>query len=746
MKRLLTITGVLLLLVFLTSQCEKILKSEIKIQTGTILDQSFTTASVEGNIIEFGKGISEYGHCWLTSSDPTYEVITRTTFGERKTTGSFKSDLSGLSPGTKYYIRAYALNEDDEVVYGDNLEIMTKAFTLPTVSTVALTAVTDSSASGGGTVSDDGGAPVSARGVCWSTSETPTIADRFTSDGSGTGNFASTLSRLKCGTPYFMRAYATNSVGTAYGSQVSFNTSECQVSLPAVTTSAISGIQSNSANGGGNVVSDGGAPVVARGVCWSTAENPTLSDFLTTDGSGTGSFTSSISGLECGTTYYVRAYASNSQGTTYGDQRSFTTMPCNFSLPTVLTSNINSITTISANGGGNATDDGGKPITAKGVCWSTSPGPALSDFYTADGTGKGVFTSAIAPLTSGMKYYVRAYATNLEGTAYGEELSFTTLSLPTVLTLEIGDITDISSQGGGEVTNDGGADVTARGVCWSSIPNPTVADNVTHVGSGTESFTSAITGLDPSTTYYVRAYATNTIGTAYGTEFSFKTWAAMVLDYDKNVYYGLQIGEQVWMTSNLKTTHRPDGYMISNVEDAATWADEFTSIAYCWYDNNPANADAYGALYTWECAMLFGASSDENPSGVQGICSDGWHLPSDSEWKELEMYLGMTRADADKYMASRGTDEGGKLKELGFEHWNSPNTGATNESGFTARAGGFRSWGGSFGALGGTAFFWTATSILSDAAWPRGLDHDNSKISRDYNNMKNGMSVRCVKD
>ena len=138
--------------------------------------------------------------------------------------------------------------------------------------------------------------------------------------------------------------------------------------------------------------------------------------------------------------------------------------------------------------------------------------------------------------------------------------------------------------------------------------------------------------------------------------------------------------------------------------------------AYCWYDNNTANRDTYGGLYTWAAAVNGTTGSDTNPSGVQGVCPDGWHLPSDAEWKELEMFLGMSQVDANE-SGWRGTDEGGKLKEAGTTHWNSPNAGATNESGFTALPGGFRDFDGSFNNLGYNAAFWAAAEGDVASAW-----------------------------
>jgi len=197
--------------------------------------------------------------------------------------------------------------------------------TLATLTTTAISAITTTTASSGGSISNDGGAAITARGVVWDTSTNPTIAlSTKTIDGSGTSSFSSSITGLVAATTYYVRAYATNSVGTSYGNQVVFTTSA--LTLPTITTTAISATTNTTASSGGNITNDGGAAVTARGVCWSTSSNPTVAlSTKTIDGSGIGSFTSSITGLTLVTTHYVRAYATNSVGTAYGNQVVFAT-------------------------------------------------------------------------------------------------------------------------------------------------------------------------------------------------------------------------------------------------------------------------------------------------------------------------------------------------------------------------------------------------------------------------------------
>lgn len=199
----------------------------------------------------------------------------------------------------------------------------TDSVTVPTLTTLPVTNLTFTTASAGGILTSDGKSSITAEGVCWSTTSGPTTSDAKTSDGTNIGQFISNITGLTAGTPYFLRAYATNSVGTAYGNEISFSTPPLQ--LATVSTSAVTNITVNSAITGGNVTSDNGDAVTARGVCFGLSTAPTISGVHTIDGAGIGSYVSNLTGLVDGTQYFVRAYATNSSGTSYGNEVTFTT-------------------------------------------------------------------------------------------------------------------------------------------------------------------------------------------------------------------------------------------------------------------------------------------------------------------------------------------------------------------------------------------------------------------------------------
>ncbi len=494
-----------------------------------------------------------------------------------------------------------------------------------------------------------------------------------------------------------------------------------------ITTESADSISYRSANINGTLGESYRKTIQDYGHCWDTIHTPDTADNKSSFGSSSGNktFTSTLQNLVPGKLYYICAYFIIDDVAVYSDEVTFNTKVTD--APVLTTTSITNITAMSATSGGNITDDGGFPVLSRGVCWSTSANPTINDSITNDGTRTGSFTSELTGLDLNTTYYVRAYAANIIGTAYGNELSFATKDgIPKLTTNEVTNIEATSATSGGNITDDGGFPITSRGVCWNTTGGPTIDDNITIDGTGTGSFTSELTGLDLNTTYYLRAYATNSIGTGYDDEISFITGFSCgvhtLYDYDGNVYSTVQIGDQCWMTENLKTTKYNDGASIPLVTDYLTWSG-FTP-AYCWYDNNEATyKDTYGALYNWYTV------------NTGNLCPSGWHVPTDAEWTTLTDYLGGESV------------AGGKLKETGTTHWNSPNTGATNETGFTALPGGFRNGnGGAYYYVGGDGYWWSATEIDASNAWYRILYYNSSSVVRDYASKEVGFSVRCLRD
>ncbi len=509
------------------------------------------------------------------------------------------------------------------------------------------------------------------------------------------------------------------------------------ITTPTVSSTDVSNISTSSVSVSSSV--SGSCGVMYRGFCYGTSINPTIGGQHTTNGSGTGIFTSTLNGLTAGTTYYVRAYATNAAGTAYGDQTYFTT----FALPAVTTNNISDITTNTASCGGIVTFQGSDFVSARGVCWSTSQNPTTSDNHTSDGEGIGSFSSNITGLSVGTTYYVRAYATNSVGTAYGNEVCFTTLEAPIVTTTAANNITQTSAYCGGIVVNNGGS-VTARGVCWSTTHNPTTSSFNVSAGNGSGIFTTNLTGLSVNTTYYARAYALVNGEIIYGDEISFTTFSvpqpcsniSTFVDIDSNTYNTVQIGNQCWMKENLRTTKYADGTTIAQGQyylsfpEVANWYYPYNGLDTLW---------GCGLIYNWKAVMRNSSSSSNNPSGVQGICPTGWHVPSDAEWTQLTDYVsnhGYACGDTISNIAKAMANTSGWINTTGeCTIGNNPNV--NNATGFSV-----------IPNQNDLALFWSTTKYDNYSVYIRKFSPYFAYVNRttEPDNIQYIYSVRCVRN
>jgi len=539
------------------------------VTTTAVTSITQTTSTSGGNIGVGGAvAVTARGVCWSTIANPTI-ADSHTTNGSG--TGTFTSDLTGLTGNTPYFVRAYATNASG-TSYG-NQQTFTTSPVLATITTDPAIYITLTTATSGGNVTSDGGVTVTARGVCWSISSNPTTADSKTINGSGTGAFVSNLTGLALNTLYYVRSYATNSLGTAYGNGITVTTLLNPI-IPTVSTTAITNITGTTATSGGTVLSDGGANVILRGVCWGTNNNPTIADSHTTAGTGTGTFISNLTGLAPNTIYYVRAYAINSVGVSYGnelhlfsiyigssygggiifyidgtgqhgliaaayDQGSLTPWGC---YGTSIGSTSAAIGTGPANTTAIVNGCSDANIAAR-ICddlvlngygdWFLPSKDDLNLLYIRNSvvggfTNKYYWSSSEAGGSAAWYQYFNDGYQDINGKSMEKNVravrAFSTaFSLPTVITATIINITQSIATGGGNVTPLGNGTVTARGICWNTSQNPTLSDNHTIEGSGIGTFISNLTGLTGNTLYYVRAYATNDNGTAYGNEVSFTT-------------------------------------------------------------------------------------------------------------------------------------------------------------------------------------------------------------------------------
>lgn len=338
--------------------------------------------------------------------------------------------------------------------------------------------------------------------------------------------------------------------------------------------------------------------------------------------------------------------------------------------PVIITLPATGITNISAFSGAEIKEKGKYEIIRQGICWSTKPNPTITDNRIKDETDEATFSLAITGLAPKTSYYVRAYAINYIGTWYGNEIEFqTTGEKPVLMTSPILNKTYQSVVCGGMITSSGQDEILSRGVCWSKKPEPTLTNNKTSDGRGTGSFTSTVTNLEVNTSYYIRSYAINHADTTYGDVKTFTLWLNVedepLTDVDGNTYPTIRIGDQIWMTENLKVTKMQNGTPLKSLNPASDWADKSSAGYYIM-----GGRASFGYMYNGY------ALSEE-------ICPAGWHLPTDTEWRKLVDYLGGFSV------------AGGKLKESSDKYWITPNLG-DNSSGFTAYPAGYV---GSDGAL-----------------------------------------------
>ncbi len=677
--------------------------------TSSISSITSTSINGGGNIsADGGAAVSARGLVYGTTSNPT---LSNTVLTIGSGSGSFSGALAGLTPNTTYYVRAYATNSAG-TNYGNEISFQTLPVAVPTLITTDASGITQTMVTTGGTISNDGGATITERGIVYGTSTNPTTTNTKVTSGSGTGSFSVNVTALTPNTTYYIRSYAINSAGTGYGNNITFQTTV--PSVPSLTTRELLNITNTTATGGGSITNDGGSSITAKGICWGTSPNPTTLDSKTTDGTGTTTFTSFITGLSASVTYYVRAYATNSTGTGYGNQQTFTTSSTSNTLPVVTSTSVTGLTTIQAIFNAEVNNQGGGTVTERGAVWNTSGNPTVNSNRIPSGSGTGIYTTTITGLSGGSNYYVRAYALNSFGISYGLEIPFSTLQgLPTV---SIGSISvqTTSAVVEGHVTDVGGQSLIERGVVWNTTGTPTIIDNKIINGNSLGIYSTQISGLILGTTYFIRTYATNASGTAYSDIRTITTALPPVVDIDGNYYDTVHIGNQIWFKQNLKTTRYRNGGNIPYVLGNTDWQ-AHTTGAWSYYDHDSSNDAIYGKLYNW-----YTTQGDT-------LCPTGWHVPTNAEWTILTTYLGGESV------------AGGKLKSVGTAYWFSPNTGATNESGFSALPSGLRRYDGLFHSISFSSFFWSNLFLTYG-------DRDVRRIDYYINYKSTGGSVRCLSD
>jgi uncharacterized protein (TIGR02145 family) len=592
--------------------------------------------------------------------------------------------------------------------------------TIPLITTAQVTEISTSSAVSGGTITDEGGADIISRGVCWNTLDNPVISNNRTIETGGSVSFTSNIIQLAPNTTYYIRAYATNSAGTGYGNSMTFKTLGDKPASAALNATEIT---INSATLSGTVNPNSLTTKVTFEYGLSTnygfSVDATQSPI---SGDSNGSVSIVLTGLNPGSIYNFRIKAENSLGITYSDNMNFTTLG-GLSIATVqAASNIN-LTNAVLNGSINP-----NYLSTTGAFeWglTTSYGNSI-DIPQGPFTGNTSIpvNYEITGLSMCTTYHFRLVTVNWWGTTFSSDKSFKTRGqVPAATTLAA---TSLSTTGAilngtfypnymsTSVRFEYGTSISYGSIMTASV-SPIHGDTISNVNA-------VITGLTENTLYHFRVVASNDLGTGYGDDLTFTTDPSSVSDADGNAYNIVRIGTQLWMEENLRVLHYRNGDPIQNVTENTQWSN-LTSGAYCWYLNDEIQyKDPYGTLYNYYTV-----------SDGRDICPAGWRIPSQTDWNTLQSFLGGNLV------------AGGKLKEAGTVHWYAPNDGATNESNFSSMPGGDRVPTGPFEYIRQTAEFWTSTEETTTTAYVYFLSFEAGGLYNNPFNKKYGLSVRCIK-
>lgn len=487
---------------------------------------AYNGAKLSGSIVSVGNTkITRYGFCWSLKEEPTI-TDSHTEMGDCSVPMSFEGSITDLAANTKYYVRAYAENNEGMSYSNESSFTTTGVPTLPSVQTKEAVDVKSNTVTVNGFLVNLGNvAAVVQHGHIWGISDKLDVGLATKTELGNKeepGAFASVLTDLTPNTKYYVCAYATNEKGTAYGDILQFTTSASDMKL---STNEVTAIVHNAATCGGAITDFGGRTVSECGVCWSLKEEAvSVDDWKVTGKLEKNKWNCRLEGLTKETDYYVRAYARASDGALfYGAVRKFSTTQ-EVKLPTLSRVTVTGINTQSATFQSSVTNNGNSDVTACGFCWSTTQNPTIDNDNVACDVKNPSFGKKVEGLKDGTKYYVRSYATNAMGTAYSENVEFTTveITIPVWSNASVFNIGRVKVNVTATLVSDGNAKITEMGICWATHPDASVYDEKQVCPTGS-SIAAQVTGLQGTTSYYLRTYAQNSKGIAYSNEVAFTT-------------------------------------------------------------------------------------------------------------------------------------------------------------------------------------------------------------------------------
>jgi uncharacterized protein (TIGR02145 family) len=706
-----------IILLFAFSGCKK--KEVPILETSSITDILGTSAKCGGNILDDrGETVLSRGVCWSTDINPS---IANNKTSDGAGAGSFTSTLTSLVPATTFYVRAYATSSSG-TGYGMVMSFKTYG-EAPATTTLAVTDLTTTAVRLSATINANY-LPTTVTFEYGPTSSYASSAVALQSP--VTGNTATPVTAditgLTAGTTYHYRVKAENTLGTTYGTDLTVKTLG---NVPIAVTQAATGLTTTTALLNGSII----ANYLSTTVSFEYGLTPEYGSSIVAtqspvNGITTVNVSKSLTGLSAGTIYHYRVKAENSLGISYGDDKTFTTLGL---VPTSITQTATNLSASSVTLNGN--------INANYLATTVSFEYGTTNAYgitvnaiqsPLSGSTASNVSANLTGLAPSTIYHYRVKAENSLGITYGNDMTFTTLGqIPYASTQDATGLTSTSATLKGlvsanymstSVTFEYGT-TTSYGTVINASPNIVTGNNV-------QSVSASVSGLITGTTYHFRVKADNSLGITYGADLTFvPSGPSPVVDVDGNTYSVVNIGTQTWMAENLRTTKYNDNTDIPLVTSDVAWT-ALATPGYCWYNNDEVSfKNPYGALYNW-----YAASSGK-------LCPAGWHVPTDAEFTTLTDFFGGISV------------AGGKMKEVGTIHWMSPNTGATNENGFSALPGGQRDESGNFIGFSQNGFCWTSTPYNIIKPWYRGLTYNAGNIFPGSGSLNiRGFSIRCIKD
>jgi uncharacterized protein (TIGR02145 family) len=609
----------------------------------------------------------------------------------------------------------------------------------PVLSTNEVIEITTSSALSGGAISDDSGAPIISRGVCWSNSENPTIEDNKTVVNVEAASFNSSLSQLLPKTKYYVRAYATNNAGTGYGNILSFTTLGDKPGTNALSTTNIQ-INSSTINGSVNPFSLSTIVTFEWGTTTNYGNSIVASQSPVT-GNNLVNLSADLSGLAPGTIYHFRLKAENSLGVAYSGDLTFKTLG---DIPSIT---INDATNIQLNSvviNGSVNPNYLPTIVAFEWGITSNYGNIISSIQNPFTGNTSVNLSTRLPgLAPGTIYHFRLKAENSLGIIYSNDKTFKTLGdVPTAESLSATNLQYNTASLKGRVNPKYFSTTASFEWGETTFYGNSVPISQDPLNDSTFVDVSAdLSGLTQDFTYHFRIRAENELGTTYSNDITFTTLAP-ITDIEGNQYNIRTIGSQIWMTENLRTGKYNNGDPISTTSPATLDISEESTPKYQWsYDGNEDYVPTHGRLYTWYAV-----------TDIRGVCPTGWHLPSDKEWTVLLNYLIINGFG---YEGSGDDIAKSLASKTGWISWNTPGTignnpSANNGTGFTALPSGARvtyTGGLEFSMLNSSCAWWSSTQLDASIALQTILVFNEPRVSRTYYGSKKiGVSTRCLKN